>query len=179
MNLDSNLRATDINPLLNSVWSDSSLSDSVFHSEASLINEFLNYKHQMILSCNIQSLNQNKFNDFSFLLSKLDKAKIFIPVILLQEIWNNNISEFTPPHYQAYAAQRRLGRGGGVAVLVHSSLSAELLSNVSPFVENLIESISVKVSLNNKHFTHVNKSSKTRSKHETIFRQKFARGTNS
>ena len=118
------------------------------------INDYIkNEKKLSILSLNIQSLS-SKFSELSELLNELESTKSQPDLICLQEVWQiHNISSFNLPNYHPLEINlRNAARGGGVGIYVHNSLSFKPLPHYSIFVDRILETLFLEISLpdNNK-----------------------------
>jgi hypothetical protein len=71
-----------------------------------------------------------------------------IDVIALQEIWDVRYPElFAIPGYKPLICKKRRGmRGGGVGFFVKDYINAQVLDEISPFENKIIEAVTIKIS---------------------------------
>jgi hypothetical protein len=101
-----------------------------------------------VLHLNIRSINKN-MDEFILFISGIE---VELSVIVLTETWLNNECEFINiPGYRAFHSIRAGGRGGGVSILVASSISSNRLSGLS-VVSDYYESCAVSIKLDGKKF---------------------------
>jgi hypothetical protein len=121
--------------------------NSGFHDIYSLSNICRAYNGPVFLGINIQSL-QSKHENLCLELDELIKNNINVDVIALQEIWDVRYPElmaidgFKPLIYR----KRRGMRGGVVGFFIKNSLNAEIIENLSPFENKIIESLTILLS---------------------------------
>jgi hypothetical protein len=105
------------------------------------------------MSLNVQSLPA-KFSELTDLLNHFHSKNFLPEIILLQEIWqipDPNIFQLN--HYQPLIYKcRAINRGGGVGIYVKNGINFGINNN-SVFMENVLESVLIDVSLNNRKFT--------------------------
>ena len=101
-----------------------------------------------ILSLNIQSLSA-KFAEFSDLINDLTSTNSQPDIICLQEIWQlHDTSLFNLPNYHPIEINlRNTAGGGGVGVYVHESLSFKTLPHCSIFVDRILETLFIEITL--------------------------------
>ena len=96
-----------------------------------------------IMSLNIRSLNAgNKVDALRDLLSRQKNCRI----LCLQEVWSLDTVPTIPGFQKLYYKCRSTNRGGGVGIYVSDRLKYTVLD--SPFHENVLETISVKINVN-------------------------------
>lgn len=119
-----------------------SSSDCDYYTSAEFYEEFGKNNHALrILHLNIRSVNSN-MNEFLIYMKSL---KTEFHVVILTETWLNCSSDWLDvPGFNAYHSIRHNRRGGGVTVLVHSSLVSEQLTQFT-VSQNLFEMCSVQV----------------------------------
>ncbi len=126
------------------------LSCKYFSEESSIEQLKQNDSNDFIMmSVNIQSF-QSKKTEFINLLDKYTLNKVPPSIIQFQESWFSNSTNFdllTISNYKWHVRSRN-GRGGGVATLVSNKFSSE---EIYPdlFLDNIFESLILKVSYNN------------------------------
>jgi exonuclease III len=104
-----------------------------------------------ILSINIQSL-QSKFEQLKSEIDECMSKNISIDVIALQEIWDVSHPElFVIPGYKPLICKKRRGmRGGGVGFFVKDHLSVQIIEEISPFENKIIEAFTIKIAYHDK-----------------------------
>lgn len=120
--------------------------DCTYFSEDSFCNKYQNNKNMLCLSINARSL-QAQFTALRNLIDVYNANNVFPQCISIQETWNIDQSFYNIPNYNLFCSTRQKGRGGGVAIYLSSKLHAEVLDKASFFIENLIESLALKISL--------------------------------
>ena len=106
-----------------------------------------------ILHLNIRSIKKN-FDDFKLFFSNL---AISFSVICFSETWLDEVgnSLYELPQYISKHQVRDDSKGGGVSIYIHNSLSFKVHSNL--FINSIdIDSLSIKLPLDNKRSTFVN-----------------------
>jgi exonuclease III len=80
-----------------------------------------------------------------------NKKNISIDVIALQEIWDVRFPELVSLNgYNPIILKKRRGmRGGGVVFYVKKGLNAEIIENLSPFENKIIETLTIRISYPN------------------------------
>ena len=98
----------------------------------------------MVLHLNVRSLNQN----FESLKELLTTIKFEFKVICLTEAWckddSRNETLFNLENYTAINQVRKHGKGGGICVFIHNSLTFKLRSDLGSN-SNDIESIVIEI----------------------------------
>jgi hypothetical protein len=119
---------------------------SHFHDIDSLSNLCRTQNGPIFLGLNVQSL-QSKHENLCAELNELLKNNITVDVIALQEIWDIRYPELVAiDGFKPLIFKKRRGmRGGGVGFFVKNSLSAEILENLSPFENKIIESLTIQL----------------------------------
>lgn len=154
-NINTDLRFNlSANPLYNNVFSevfDEMRIDCKYYDEAEipqLINS-LDYDAITCIGLNIQSL-ASKFTEFKNMIDNINTGRSQIAFFCLQEHWlhNNNTDFYNIEGYKSFFKCRENGRGGGVGIFARKDISCELISN-NFFLNNIFESISLKVKYNN------------------------------
>jgi exonuclease III len=97
------------------------------------------------ISINIQSL-QSKYEQFLQEINELEQKGIEIEVIALQEIWDMKYPELFPlPGYKPLICKTRVGmRGGGVGFYIKNHINYQLLNELSPFENKIIEALTIR-----------------------------------
>jgi exonuclease III len=126
------------------------ISSNFYDVESLSCTEFAK-KKPIYLSINIQSL-QSKFEQLRTELNDFESKNISIDIIALQEIWDVNYPElFDIPGYKPLICKIRRGmRGGGVGFYVKNHLNAQILDEMSPFENKIIEAVTIRVSYQDK-----------------------------
>jgi len=117
------------------------------HSEPFLVN------NSIFISINIQSL-YSKFDQLSQEISELESKGVKIDVIALQEIWDVRYPEnLLLTGFKPLIFKKRHGmRGGGVGFYIRNHLNAQVIDELSPFENKIIEALTIKMSYpDNKH----------------------------
>ena len=95
--------------------------------------------NRSILSCNIQSYNQNH-DSIKELISELKPS-----IISLNEIWNPKISMNLPNYHPPLKFIRSNRRGGGVAIILKDFLVYEVFDPIDRLECEYLEKIAVKI----------------------------------
>ena len=103
----------------------------------------------IILSLNVQSL-LSKLNELNIFLNELSSNDIHVNVIAIQETWAVPYPDSVVlPGFQKIALKcRRNSRGGGVGFFIREGIEFKIIDNLSPFIENIVESITVELIIN-------------------------------
>jgi hypothetical protein len=119
---------------------------SNFHDIQSLSNTCANEKNGMYLSINIQSL-MSKHSNLVSEIADMQQHNLFIDAIAIQEIWDLRYPELVPisGFQEILYKKRRNMRGGGVGFYVRNGISAEIIENLSPFENKIIEALTIKL----------------------------------
>jgi hypothetical protein len=135
---------------------DSPYNNSIFNcnyvDHLSICSSYLN-NNVNIMSLNVQSLSA-KFSELKDLLNHFSTNNFLPEIILLQEIWQiTDPNIFQLDHYQPLISKcRSINRGGGVGIYVKNGINFNFNNN-SVFLENVLESVLIDVSLGNRKFT--------------------------
>lgn len=121
----------------------------LFESENSFKLCFQDSHNIIGLSINIASLN-SKFTALKSLIDSLNSANIRIGFISIQEVWNVDLNLFLIDGFKLVGKTRSNSRGGGCAIYINSEFSFEILFPDQFFIENILESICVKISISKK-----------------------------
>ncbi len=139
----------------NAVYRDNILNDdpffginleSSYHDIDSLANLCNQKKSAIYLSLNVQSL-MSKHENLSLEIAELEQKNITVDVIAVQEIWDLrypelvSLSGYNPIIFK----KRRNMRGGGVGFYVRNGLNAEIIENLSPFENKIIETLTIRL----------------------------------
>jgi hypothetical protein len=147
-----NLRADlDFFSVYNSIYVDEAVNDdpyfgvklsSKFHSIESLSSLCSNQKSAVYLSLNVQSL-LSKHEQLSTEISELELNNVTIDAIALQETWVVKYTDLVPLNgfNPLIFKRRRDMRGGGVGFYIRNGLTAEIVENLSPFENKIIEAL--------------------------------------
>jgi hypothetical protein len=119
---------------------------SNFHNSESLSNLCVHQKSPVYLSLNVQSL-QSKHEQLSIEIAELEEKNVIIDAIALQETWDVkyidlvSLKGFNPLVFK----RRRDMRGGGVGFYIRNGLTVEVIENLSPFENKIIEALTIKL----------------------------------
>ena len=124
---------------------------SQFYDSLTLSNAEFVKTSPIFLNINIQSL-QSKYEQFLIEIADFSAKKIQIDIIALQEIWDVRYPKLLPiPGYKPLICKKRRGmRGGGVGFFIKDHLNAEILEEMSPFENKIIEALTIRLSYPNK-----------------------------
>lgn len=115
-----------------------------------LTNKLKNQNDPLFLNINIQSLN-SKYEKLVEFINELLSLKLNIISIALQEIWSIPYPDLLKiENFDLIFKQRSGGRGGGVGFYVRSDLSPKVLNNLSPYIENIFECLTIEITLSKK-----------------------------
>jgi len=143
----------------NEVYRDDNLNDdpffgvnlnSNFHDIESLADICKQSKRSIYLSLNVQSL-MSKHEKLAMEISELEQKNVIVDVIAIQEIWDIRYPElvsldgFNPIIFK----KRRNMRGGGVGFYIRKGLNAEIIENLSPFENKIIETLTLRLTYPN------------------------------
>ena len=119
---------------------------SLYYDFESFVSLCRKTNKPIILSINIQSV-QSKLHELISLIMDMCSKNIYIDVISLQETWAVPFPEAVSiPGYQSIVLNcRKNSRGGGVGFYVRNNIEFKVLQNLSPFKENIIESLSIRL----------------------------------
>ena len=119
---------------------------SLYYDFESFVSLCRKTNKPIILSINIQSV-QSKLHELISLIMDMCSKNIYIDVIALQETWAVPFPEAVSiPGYQSIVLNcRKNSRGGGVGFYVRNNIEFKVLQNLSPFKENIIESLSIRL----------------------------------
>jgi hypothetical protein len=120
--------------------------DSSYHDIESLANLCNQKKSAIYLSLNVQSL-MSKHENLSLEIAELEQKNITIDVIAVQEIWDLRYPELVSlaGYNSIIFKKRRNMRGGGVGFYVRKGLNAEIIENLSPFENKIIETLTIRL----------------------------------
>jgi exonuclease III len=124
--------------------------NSKFHDIDSLASLCRLNKNAIYLSLNVQSL-MSKHEQLAFEIAELEQNNISIDVIAVQETWDVRFPELVSLNgYNPIILKKRRGmRGGGVGFYVKKGLNAEIIENLSPFENKIIETLTIRLSYPN------------------------------
>ncbi len=108
-----------------------------------------------IISVNIRSLT-SKIDELKHFLSLAADRSKTIKIICLQESWqinDSNAFSLQINGYDFFYTSRLDGRGGGVAIYIHTSLNATLIQNATIQKDKIFEATAVKFKHNNETFS--------------------------
>jgi hypothetical protein len=134
--------AVDDDPYIGITLSSKFYDINTLHSEPLLTNK------SIYLSINIQSL-YSKFEQLSYEITELENKGVKIDIIALQEeIWdvrypeNLSLNGFKPLIFK----KRQGMRGGGVVFYIKEHLNAQVIDELSPFENKIVEVLTIKLS---------------------------------
>ena len=106
-------------------------------------NCYKNSNHPLVLNINIQSL-LSKFEHLKQIIEDISNNGINIIAITVQEIWRVPVLEVVQINdFTFFNSTRKLNRGGGVGIYVRNGFSAKINKQLSPFLENIFECLSI------------------------------------
>ena len=119
---------------------------SGFHDPVTLSNMCSNYKSSVFLSLNIQSL-MSKYEQLVLEIAELEQKNIVVDAIALQETWDIKYPELVVlDGFNPVIFKRRRGmRGGGVGFYIKNGIQAEVIEELSPFENKIIEALTIKI----------------------------------
>jgi exonuclease III len=105
-----------------------------------------NRKSSVFLSINIQSL-LSKHEQLVLEIAELEQKNIVVDVIAMQEIWDIRYPELVVLNgFNPVIFKRRRGmRGGGVGFYVRNGIHAEVIEELSPFENKIIEALTIHI----------------------------------
>ena len=143
LNSDFNLMMSNNNPYFESFRD--LLPECNYNTVDSLNTNLIN-NNLFCLSMNCQSLRA-KYVAITNLIDSLRAKSIHPGLIFCQETWKSDSFQCNIQGFNFFSESRAHGQGGGVGVFVRDDIHAELLSKKSLFIENVYESIAIKVDL--------------------------------
>jgi hypothetical protein len=128
------------------------------------------------MSINTQSL-LSKHNNIKSMLSILSDQGLDIDILAIQETWRILYTELVQiPGYTFIHKHRTDNRGGGVGFYIKNNITFKILPNLSPFSDNLFESLTINANIAGKNYllTTIYKSTTpprntTHADHNTLF----------
>ena len=119
---------------------------SKFYDVLSLSSEEFIRMSPIFLSLNIQSL-QSKYEQLRTEMCEFSSKNIQVEAIALQEVWDVRYTELFPlPGFKPLLCKKRRDmRGGGVGFYIKEHLNAEILEELSPFENKIIEALTIKL----------------------------------
>ena len=118
---------------------------SNYYDSDGFITSFKNAKNPIFMSINIQSLISKKqaLND---IINDYVSNCVPIEIIAIQEVWKiPHIEVVQIPNFAFVRESRISGKGGGVGFYVHDSIKFKVIRELSLFVENTFESITIEI----------------------------------
>ena len=131
---------------------DSSVISCSYMCESDIIRKYRNSFKPSILSINIQSISA-KFADLCSFISSLAANNCSPDIICLQEIWRipgNEHLIIDGYHPLEFQCRRNNVQGGGVGIYVKKIFSYTVNNELSVFVDRILESLFIEVSINSK-----------------------------
>ncbi|MFN9982930.1 MAG: endonuclease/exonuclease/phosphatase family protein, partial [bacterium] len=119
---------------------------SKFNNIDSLAAMCVKQKSAVYLSINVQSL-LSKHEQLSLEIAELECKNVTIDAIALQETWDVKYTDLVPlkGFNPLIFKRRRDMRGGGVGFYIRNGISAEIIENLSPFENKIIEALTIKL----------------------------------
>jgi hypothetical protein len=105
-----------------------------------------NERSGIFLSINIQSL-MSKHSQLVSEIAEMEDKNLHIDVIAIQETWDVRYPDLLslPGFNKLLFKKRRNMRGGGVGFYERNGLNAEILEPLSPFVNKIIEALTIQL----------------------------------
>lgn len=122
--------------------------DCKYHSENSFINLYKNKNELLFLSINAKSL-ASKFLSLLSFLDNLSYKNIFPNIFAIQEVWRIEKDFYNINGYNLFCNVRKSSQGGGAALYIKQEYNSTYLEHESIFIENIFESLVVKVVIPN------------------------------
>jgi hypothetical protein len=119
---------------------------SNFNNIESLAALCAKQKSAVYLSLNVQSL-LSKHEQLSLEIAELECKNVTIDAIALQETWDVKYTDLVPlkGFNPLIFKRRRDMRGGGVGFYIRNGISAEIIENLSPFENKIIEALTIRL----------------------------------
>lgn len=118
-------------------------------SESDFVEKMSNSRDFLALNLNIQSIRA-KFTELTNFFDLLQSKNVSISLFSLQELWRNDIDQFTIPGYRTFSKIRSKGQGGGVGFYLNEKFDAKIIDNLSVFHEGIFESLAIEIQLQQK-----------------------------
>ena len=98
------------------------------------------------MSINIQSL-QSKHDHLCTEIAEIESKGVLIDSIALQEVWDVRYPDSLPiPGFKTLICKKRAGmRGGGVGFYIKNHLNAEIVNELLPFENKILEALTIKL----------------------------------
>jgi len=104
------------------------------------------------MSLNCQSL-ASKHTNITTLLKELANNNIHVDILALQETWRLPYTEIVQIHgYHFIHKHRSTNRGGGVGFYIKNSITHKLHDDLSPFIDNVFEAITIEAKIHKKTY---------------------------
>jgi hypothetical protein len=129
---------------------------SKYHSIESLSSLCNNQKSAVYLSLNVQSL-LSKHEQLSIEISELELKNVTIDAIAVQETYDVKYTDLVPLNgFNPLVCKRRRDmRGGGVGFYIRNGLTVEIIENLSPFENKIIEALTIKLTYPDSKVTYL------------------------
>jgi exonuclease III len=125
---------------------------SPYFNTKSLISSYSQHKQPLFLSLNTQSL-QSKHENIKILLAELASKNVHVDILALQETWRLPYVETVDiPGYQFVHRHRTANKGGGVGFYIKNAITFKLIAELSTFVDNVFETITIEAKVQNKTY---------------------------
>jgi exonuclease III len=124
--------------------------NSIYLDEYTYHSNFKNCNDLSMLTFNIQSLPA-KFSEFSEFIALMTNNNCAPDIICLQELWQfpNSVNfKLKGYHPLLYTLRRNNVQGGGVGIYVKEKFQYTVIEGLSLFVDRILESIFVEVTVN-------------------------------
>ena len=125
--------------------------NSSYYDNETFTGKVSNSKQPLFLSVNVQSL-YSKHENIKTFLSCLKNHNVDVDIVALQETWRLPYLEIVQvPGFKFIHKHRESNRGGGVGFYIKDSISFKLIDELSPFTDNILESITIEAKIDKKH----------------------------
>ena len=126
--------------------------NSSYYDNETFTGKVSNSKQPLFLSVNVQSL-YSKHENIKTFLSCLKNHNVDVDIVALQETWRLPYLEIVQvPGFKFIHKHRESNRGGGVGFYIKDSISFKLIDELSPFTDNIIESITIEAKIDKKTY---------------------------
>ena len=122
--------------------------DCKYFNETTFAVKYANTNDLLFLNSNIQSLAA-KFTNLCSFFDHMSNANCLPDIFSLQEIWKIQPDFYQIEGYKFFSKTRNEAQGGGVGIYTKSNYNVSILEEVSYFIENVFESLVLKVEIPN------------------------------
>ena len=135
------------NPNLREFVDFNQLLECTYYTEKTFTEKYYKTNDLIFLSANVQSLG-SKFTSLLSFLDNLKVKKCMPDIFALQEVWEVEKDFYGIEGYNFFCNSRTKGKkGGGASIYINRNFNSTVLKNESLFIENILESIAVKVEI--------------------------------